>query len=307
MSPRTAGGTEACRRRDEQRRAGQADRADADSRHSRGACAVSARLLRRAASRQAWAGGVPERRAIRPSTCCESWCCGWTPCAVDCLELAVPFPNSPSDGPVIRESADRALADGVDRDAVFAFVESVRPQLTHLKIALLADWSYSIKDLPVREFVERVHGAGADGLLVHGMPPRLRPAYYETAADVGQPIVTTCYSSSQPAVIEEAADNGSAYIYLVSAYGQERDRRAARSQRAGARPADPARAHRHTDRRRLRRQDERRHRGARSGRVRTRRSSAARASPASPTRSPTGATSSRTSRLCSSSWGRRPS
>ncbi|HUQ23858.1 MAG TPA: tryptophan synthase subunit alpha [Gaiellaceae bacterium] len=139
---------------------------------------------------------------------------------VDCLELAVPFPNSPSDGPVIRESADRALADGVDRDAVFAFVESVRPQLGHLKIALLADWSYSMKDLPVRDFVERVQASGADGLLVHGMPPRLRPAYYETAREVGQPIVTTCYSSSQPTVIEEAADNGSAYIYLVSAYGK---------------------------------------------------------------------------------------
>ena len=82
-----------------------------------------------------------------------------------------------------------------------------------------------------------MQGAGADGLLVHGMPPRLRPAYYETAADVGQPIVTTCYSSSQPAVIEEAADNGSAYIYLVSAYGQERHGRAARPQRARAGPA----------------------------------------------------------------------
>jgi tryptophan synthase alpha chain len=139
---------------------------------------------------------------------------------VDCLELAVPFPNSPSDGPVIRESADRALADGVDREAVLAFVEAIRPQLSHLKIALLADWSYSIKDLPIREFVERVQGSGADGLLVHGMPPRLRPGYYEAAAAVGQPIVTTCYSSSQPPVIEEAADNGSAYIYLVSAYGK---------------------------------------------------------------------------------------
>ena len=97
-------------------------------------------------------------------------------CRVDCLELAVPFPDSPSDGPVIRESAARALADGVDRDAVLGFVESVRPQLAHLKIALLADWRYSVKDLPLREFLERVHGAGADGLLVHGMPPRLRPA-----------------------------------------------------------------------------------------------------------------------------------
>ena len=139
---------------------------------------------------------------------------------VDCLELAVPFPNSPSDGPVIRESAARALADGVDRDAVLDFVASVRPELSHLKIALLADWSYSIKDLPLREFVERVHASDADGLLVHGMPPRLRPGYYETAAEVGQPIVTTCYSSSEPPVIEEAADNGSAYIYLVSAYGK---------------------------------------------------------------------------------------
>jgi tryptophan synthase alpha chain len=139
---------------------------------------------------------------------------------VDCLELAVPFPNSPSDGPVIRESADRALADGVDLDAVLGFVESIRPQLSHLKIALLADWSYSIKALPLRDFLESVHGAGADGLLVHGMPPRLRPSLYETAAAVGQPIVTTCYSSSQPGVIEEAADNGTAYIYLVSAYGK---------------------------------------------------------------------------------------
>ena len=141
-------------------------------------------------------------------------------CRVDCLELAVPFPNSPSDGAVIRESADRALADGVDRDAVLAFVESVRPQLSHLKIALLADWRYSIKDLPLQEFVERVQATGADGLLVHGMPPRLRPGYYDVARAVGQPIVTTCYSSSEPPVIEEAADNGSAYIYLVSAYGK---------------------------------------------------------------------------------------
>jgi tryptophan synthase alpha chain len=141
-------------------------------------------------------------------------------CRVDCLELAVPFPNSPSDGPVIRESADRALADGIDRDAVLGFVERVRPQLAHLKIALLADWRHSVKDLPLPEFLERVHASGADGLLVHGMPPRLRPGYYDAARTVGQPIVTTCYSSSEPAVFEEAGDNGSAYIYLVSAYGK---------------------------------------------------------------------------------------
>jgi tryptophan synthase alpha chain len=141
-------------------------------------------------------------------------------CKVDCLELAVPFPNSASDGPVIRESANRALADGVDRDVVLEFVQGVRPELGHLKIALLADWSHSIKRTPMREFLERVRSAGADGVLVHGLPPRLRQAYYEAAKEVGQPIVTTCYASSDPAVLVEAADHGSAYIYLVAHYGR---------------------------------------------------------------------------------------
>jgi tryptophan synthase alpha chain len=139
---------------------------------------------------------------------------------VDCLELAVPFPNSASDGPVIRESASRALADGIDTDAVLGFVEQIRPSLSHLKIALLADWSYSIKRTPMPEFLARVRDSGADGLLVHGLPPRLKAGYYEAAEQAGMPIVTTCYSSSEPPVLDEAAEHGSAYIYLVAAYGR---------------------------------------------------------------------------------------
>ena len=141
-------------------------------------------------------------------------------CRVDCLELAIPFPNSATDGPVIRESAQRALDGGVDRDAVLAFVEDVRPQLSHLKIALLVDWSHSIKPMKMDEFLELVKSSRSDGLLVHGLPPRLREQYYEAAAAVGQPIVTTCYATSEQPVLEDAAQHGSAYIYLVAAYGR---------------------------------------------------------------------------------------
>ncbi len=139
---------------------------------------------------------------------------------VDCLELAIPFPNSASDGPVIQASAARALEDGVDREAVLGFIERVTPQLSHLKIALLADWSYSIKPMRMPEFLELVKASGAHGLLVHGLPPRLREQYYEAAKAVDQPIVTTCYATSDPAVLDEAAEHGSAYIYLVAAYGR---------------------------------------------------------------------------------------
>jgi tryptophan synthase alpha chain len=139
---------------------------------------------------------------------------------VDCLELAVPFPNSATDGPVIRDSADRALADGVDVDAVLAFVERVVPRLSHLKIALLVDWSHSIKPAKIGDFLARVKASGAHGLLVHGMPPRLREGYYAAAKEVGQPIVTTCYATSERPILDEAAEHGSAYIYLVAAYGR---------------------------------------------------------------------------------------
>ena len=139
---------------------------------------------------------------------------------VDCLELAIPFPNSPTDGPVIRESADRAIERGVDRDATLEFIADVRPQLSHMRIALLADWRHSIRDLETEDFCGRVKASGADGLLVHGLPPRVRPGFYDTAGEVGVPIVSTCYSNSDPKIIDEAAEYGSAYIYLVSAYGR---------------------------------------------------------------------------------------
>jgi tryptophan synthase alpha chain len=139
---------------------------------------------------------------------------------VDCLELAIPFPNSPTDGPVIRRSAQRALRDGVDADAVLAFVERIRPRLTHLKIALLADWSHTVKTVPLEGFLDRVRSAGADALLVHGLPPRVRPRYYEAAERAGQPVVSTCYATSPPGVLDEAGRHGSAYVYLAAQYAK---------------------------------------------------------------------------------------
>lgn len=139
---------------------------------------------------------------------------------VDCLELAVPFPDSITDGPVIRRSADRALAAGVELGDVLDLVTLVRPDLRHLRIAVLADWSYTVRPAGIDEVVKNVAGAGADGLLLHGLPPRLRPAYYDVAATAGLPVVATCYATSPPVVRDEAADHASAYLYLVAAYGR---------------------------------------------------------------------------------------
>lgn len=141
-------------------------------------------------------------------------------CGVDCLELAVPFPGSVTDGPIIQRSAHRALAHGVGLDDVLAFIAAVRPQLRRLRIALFADWSHTIKHRRLPSIIADIAGSGADGLLVHALPPRLRGGYYEATREAGLPLVTTCYPSSPPQIMVEAATHASAYLYLVAHYGR---------------------------------------------------------------------------------------
>ncbi|MER6910520.1 tryptophan synthase subunit alpha [Streptomyces sp. NPDC000594] len=141
-------------------------------------------------------------------------------CRVDCLELAVPFPDSVTDGPVNRRSARRALAQGTGLTEVLDFLAGIRPHLRHLRIALLADWSHTVRPLTVPGFVRRVADSGADGLLVHGLPPRLRAGCREAVRTAGLPMVTTCYATSAAEVKAEAAEHASAYLYLVAHYGR---------------------------------------------------------------------------------------
>ncbi|TDC43477.1 tryptophan synthase subunit alpha [Micromonospora sp. KC213] len=138
---------------------------------------------------------------------------------VDVLELAVPFPDSISDGPVIRRSADRALAAGTDLRDVLAFVERCRSRHLHLKVVVLADWAYTVRPRSMAQVVTAVAGAGAAGMLLHGAPPRVRPDFHDRAGAAGLPVVTTCYASSTSAVVAEAAAHASGYVYLVTHYG----------------------------------------------------------------------------------------
>ncbi|MBV8524485.1 MAG: tryptophan synthase subunit alpha [Acetobacteraceae bacterium] len=146
---------------------------------------------------------------------------------IDCLELAVPFPDSISDGPAIQRSAVRALQRGIGLGDVLGLIDRVRPQLQRLRIALLADWSHTVKPLGLREFIGSIADSGADGLLIHGLPPRVRSTYYEITDALQVPIITTCYATSGTQVKEEALRHASAYLYLVAQYG-----------RTGTTPAD---------------------------------------------------------------------
>ncbi|REE99949.1 tryptophan synthase subunit alpha [Thermomonospora umbrina] len=138
---------------------------------------------------------------------------------VDVLELGVPFPDSISDGPVIRRSADRALAAGTELEDALAFVERSRSRHRHLRVVVLADWAHTVRPRSMARVVTAIAGSGAAGALLHGAPPRARPDFYDRAAAAGLPVVTTCYATSSPTIVAEAAAHASAYVYLVTHYG----------------------------------------------------------------------------------------
>lgn len=140
---------------------------------------------------------------------------------VDCVELAVPFPDSPTDGPLIRRSADLALTQGVDLDTVLALIAEVAPRLTHTRIVLLADWGHTVRAVGAEAFARSAAAAGADAALLHGLPPRVRAEHRTAAAAAGLPLVTTCYHEvSSPATMVAAAEQADAFVYLVAQYGR---------------------------------------------------------------------------------------
>ncbi|GHF86371.1 tryptophan synthase alpha chain [Kitasatospora xanthocidica] len=140
---------------------------------------------------------------------------------VDVLELAVPFPNSPTDGALIRRSAARALAHGTTLDTVLAQLAGLTPHLKRLKVVLLADWSHSLRHRDPAATARAVADAGAAALLIHALPPRLRPAWHHALRTQGLPQVTTCYPASAPEVLTAAAQGAAgAYVYLVAHYGR---------------------------------------------------------------------------------------
>lgn len=139
---------------------------------------------------------------------------------LDCLELAVPFPRSATDGPVIRRSADRALGHGTDLEAVLSWLDDVRPRCRRLRIALFVDWRHTVQPLGLPWFVERVADSAIDGLLVHALPPHLAQDYIDLTTEWGISPVTSCYPTSPQNTRLNAAATASAYLYLVSRFGR---------------------------------------------------------------------------------------
>jgi tryptophan synthase alpha chain len=123
-----------------------------------------------------------------------------------------------ADGPVIAKSHERAVADGINLDSVFAIVERFREHNQTTGIVLMG-YTNPIEVYGYKEFAIRADEAGVDGILVVDMPP-------EEAADLKQELdkykidlIFLVAPTTTDERLEQISKIASGYIYYVSLKG----------------------------------------------------------------------------------------
>lgn len=135
------------------------------------------------------------------------------------VELCVPFPNSLTDGPLIRESHQRALENGVNLTTVLDLVTRARIELG-LSIVLLADYRSTVKPLGMDYFLSQCVSAGVGATLIHCLPSSQRREYVNGSRTLGLGRIMSFFLGSDNHVREAAYQEAEGFIYVVSRFGR---------------------------------------------------------------------------------------
>ncbi|BFM17475.1 tryptophan synthase subunit alpha [Maricurvus nonylphenolicus] len=139
---------------------------------------------------------------------------------IDIIELGVPFPNSFTDGKVVKRSHQRALDNDINFEDTIELVKKLRSDDCSIPIVLLVDFSHSVKPRGIKRIVEQTSASGADGLLIHGLPPLYTSEYLQAAKYCDLDCIFSLYPNSPSDKVHATLSNSHGFIYLVSQYGR---------------------------------------------------------------------------------------
>ena len=136
----------------------------------------------------------------------------------DLIELGMPFSDPMADGPVIQKSSERALARGVNLEAVLAIVRGFRERDTTTPVVLMG-YLNPVEFHGWEKFATSAKAAGVDGLLIVDCPPEeadsVRPILARHQLDqvfLASPTTTTERQKSMGELAQ-------GYVYYVSFAG----------------------------------------------------------------------------------------
>lgn len=135
----------------------------------------------------------------------------------DLIELGVPYSDPLADGPVIQAAATRALAKGVQLDAVLEMVQTVAPKLQTPLI--LFTYYNPILNHGIESFLQRIKDAGVQGLVIPDLPLEESDRLLALAEKCGVEVILLVAPTSSVERMEAIARASQGFVYLVSVTG----------------------------------------------------------------------------------------
>ncbi len=133
------------------------------------------------------------------------------------VELGMPFSDPLADGPVIQETSQAALENGVTIPWILETVEQIRVQ-SQLPIILMG-YINPIRRMGTTRFLDEASAAGVDGLIIPDLPPEEDPAFFQAAREAQLSTIFLVAPNSSDQRIAQLGRAARDLLYAVSILG----------------------------------------------------------------------------------------
>jgi len=135
---------------------------------------------------------------------------------VDMVEIGIPFSDPLADGPVIQQSSQKALQNGMTLDLLFNQLKEIRESI-HIPLVLMG-YLNPVLQMGIEGFLERCRDTGIDGVIIPDLPPaEYESNYLEMFRSYGiyHSLLITPHTGNKR--ISRIAALSDGFLYLVAA------------------------------------------------------------------------------------------
>jgi tryptophan synthase alpha chain len=133
----------------------------------------------------------------------------------DMVEIGIPFSDPLADGPVIQESSQVALRNGMSLDLLFNQLKDIRETVT-IPLVLMG-YLNPVLRMGMEQFLERCRNTGIDGVIIPDLPPaEYKSHYLEQFRKFGifHSLLVTPHTDDER--IKEIAAISEGFLYMVA-------------------------------------------------------------------------------------------
>ena len=133
------------------------------------------------------------------------------------VELGIPFSDPLADGPVIQESSQKSIENGVTINWILETVSNIRRQ-SEIPIALMG-YINPILKFGLTKFTKSCSEAGVDGLIIPDLPPEEADDYVKSSKTNGISPILLVAPNTPEKRIQEISKLAGDLIYCVAILG----------------------------------------------------------------------------------------